>query len=561
MNQEKILDVAEEVQNSLFSKSILSATTHIILVLILWKITPIVTEDFNINFYSMAIIGLAALRILTAQSVRFLNATHQKIASNILRSFVIVTGLCWGLIGYFGIANYGITLDSIILLIPIAGVAAGANSSLFYEPTVLKLFTILSIAPAIIAEVVSKNSTAYGVAAMTTLFLAFLLIQCEKNCSTALKSLHLRNKNVVEKNKLSALLAAIPGYISWINLDGKYLGVNPQLAELFGKKAEDFVGMDVGSFQNDKIFKDIINNFTQSDKSVETHEVLLKTPMGERWMLLALKRYGSFNKEEIVVIGIDSHDKKTAERELESARASSLNSSKLASLGQMAGNFAHEINNPLAIISGKSNRIRKTLANFKEHDFSAAIKDLDSIDSTLIRITKIIKGLRNMSRDGSADQAEKTLVKNIIDETIEMSRSKFRNSMVEIRVSDYNQNLEIFCRPVQIGQVIINLLANAVDAVEELPEKWVELSVLDSPTETQIRITDSGKGIPLEVQEKLMQPFFTTKPVGKGTGLGLNISRKILENHGGQFYLDNNSPNTCFVLSLPKLAKINSDAA
>jgi C4-dicarboxylate-specific signal transduction histidine kinase len=166
-----------------------------------------------------------------------------------------------------------------------------------------------------------------------------------------------------------------------------------------------------------------------------------------------------------------------------------------------------------------------------------------------------------MSRDGSADQAEKTLVKNIIDETIEMSRSKFRNSMVEIRVSDYNQNLEIFCRPVQIGQVIINLLANAVDAVEELPEKWVELSVLDSPTETQIRITDSGKGIPLEVQEKLMQPFFTTKPVGKGTGLGLNISRKILENHGGQFYLDNNSPNTCFVLSLPKLAKINSDAA
>lgn len=66
MNQEKILDVAEEVQNSLFSKSILSATTHIILVLILWKITPIVTEDFNINFYSMAIIGLAALRILTA---------------------------------------------------------------------------------------------------------------------------------------------------------------------------------------------------------------------------------------------------------------------------------------------------------------------------------------------------------------------------------------------------------------------------------------------------------------------------------------------------------------
>jgi signal transduction histidine kinase len=93
-----------------------------------------------------------------------------------------------------------------------------------------------------------------------------------------------------------------------------------------------------------------------------------------------------------------------------------------------------------------------------------------------------------------------------------------------------------------------------------LPEKWVALETTASSSDTiDIRVTDSGSGIPKPILEKLMQPFFTTKGVGKGTGLGLSISRQIIADHGGELFYDETSPNTSFVIRLPLLKK--SEAA
>ena len=100
--------------------------------------------------------------------------------------------------------------------------------------------------------------------------------------------------------------------------------------------------------------------------------------------------------------------------------------------------------------------------------------------------------------------------------------------------------------------MLLNLLNNAFDAVQALPEKWVRVMVSEEGDSVNISVTDSGRGIPREIADKAMQPFFTTKPVGKGTGLGLSISNAIVEAHHGRLWIDSRGPNTRIILSLSR---------
>ncbi len=99
----------------------------------------------------------------------------------------------------------------------------------------------------------------------------------------------------------------------------------------------------------------------------------------------------------------------------------------------------------------------------------------------------------------------------------------------------------------------MNLLNNSYDAVIAKAERWIQISADQQGEGVRIFVVDSGVGIPVEIRDRIMQPFFTTKEVGRGTGLGLSISSGILEAHGGRLELDSSSPNTKFVMVLPRL--------
>ena len=123
-----------------------------------------------------------------------------------------------------------------------------------------------------------------------------------------------------------------------------------------------------------------------------------------------------------------------------------------------------------------------------------------------------------------------------------------------MKIDSSSFDLPLDCRPVQISQVLLNLLSNALDAVENTENPWIaiEAEAIPEKQEIEIRITDSGPGIPNAVAEKMMNPFFTTKPSGKGTGLGLSISTRIMQEHGGTLRLDRSHPYTQFILRLPR---------
>lgn len=254
------------------------------------------------------------------------------------------------------------------------------------------------------------------------------------------------------------------------------------------------------------------------------------------------------------------------EKENEIQRTRLREASKMATLGEMAGGIAHEINNPLTIIQNLSSRILKILPRNSNGPMETKIleesfRHLDTITSTCDRISQIIRGLRSFSRKADGDPFALMPLKDILNETIELCRKRFYLSGIDFRIATI-PDLTISARSCQISQVLLNLLNNSYDAIKDQKEKWIEFGFFQVNEHLiELSITDSGHGIPKEIAEKIMNPFFTTKPVGKGTGLGLSISKEIIEAHSGTIALDGSSPHTRFVIRLPLIAESQKKSA
>lgn len=231
-------------------------------------------------------------------------------------------------------------------------------------------------------------------------------------------------------------------------------------------------------------------------------------------------------------------------------------SSKMSALGEMAGGVAHEINTPLATIKILSEQIQDNVNDDTEIDKKTLKEVMSVIELTTDRIARIVKGLRSFSRDGSRDPYEQVGLQSLIDETLSFCSERFKSDGTELKFAHLPKEIYLQGRRTELSQVLLNLLNNAHDAIQSLPEKWIQLEVVDQKDSVLIHLIDSGNGIPQSVQNKIFQPFFTTKEIGKGTGLGLSISSGIIHSHRGSLYVDSKNPHTCFVIKLPK----NQDA-
>lgn len=244
-------------------------------------------------------------------------------------------------------------------------------------------------------------------------------------------------------------------------------------------------------------------------------------------------------------------DVRSRTQQLLESEARLIESAKLSALGEMAAGIAHEINNPLAIIALKSSQLRELVAE-EPLDKQELILMSQAIEQTTSRISKIISGLRLLSRDATHDALQTVPLKKIVDGTLALCSERFKLHGIETRVSEIKDSLTLSCRESQIGQVLLNLFNNAFDAIKTLDQKWIQLEIGERGDQLEIVMTDSGPGIPESTRARLFQPFFTTKEIGKGTGLGLSISRGIAQSHGGDLQLDATCKNTQFTLSLPK---------
>jgi signal transduction histidine kinase len=241
-------------------------------------------------------------------------------------------------------------------------------------------------------------------------------------------------------------------------------------------------------------------------------------------------------------------------RELEAQIINNVNSSRLVAVGEMASGIAHEINNPLTVINGQVAMLKRQIKNLEQED--KLENHLEKISLMSSRIVKIVNGLKLISRDGSADLMVDFSIHNMLEEIKLLTEMKIKAMNIKFTIEIELEIQMAHGREVQISQVLVNLVNNSIDAIHNQNEKWIKISVESYVDLIRFTITDSGDGIPKELQEKIMQPFFTTKGVGKGTGLGLSISRGIIQEHGGEFKYNDKCINTQFIFTIHKANKI-----
>lgn len=361
---------------------------------------------------------------------------------------------------------------------------------------------------------------------------------------------------------IRAIFNASPDLILTLNHVGEIIELNHNFIKFLKLSQEELLGQSIFKFIKgglfvknlSSIFADELQNKNSSFLgSLKESTIIIDDQKEYPISYFASKVVDQ--KSTIYPIYIrDLTDQKAIEKELEESRAQILVSSKMSALGEMAGGVAHEINTPLSIIQMRTEQILDDLKT-DSLEKESAIRALEAIEKTVHRISKIVSSLRQFARDGRKDPTSPYPIMKIFEETLSLCQEKFANHGIKISSIIENPNLEITCRPTEITQVLLNLLNNSYDAISNLEEKWVSIEVLNFTDEIQIHVTDSGPGLPPEIQNKIMQPFFTTKELGKGTGLGLSISKGIIESHNGTLSIDSNSKNTKFIITLPKKAE------
>ncbi|WP_019029876.1 PAS domain-containing sensor histidine kinase [Colwellia piezophila] len=276
------------------------------------------------------------------------------------------------------------------------------------------------------------------------------------------------------------------------------------------------------------------------------------TPKGEiKWIYTNGKAHYKDGKIE-TISGIiqDIHETKLAKIKLDQSQQKSIHNAKFAALGELSASIAHEINNPLGVISGYAELIQMQSSNSDNQLTSQTNTILKSCD----KIAHIVKSLKKFSRNYEAEPKQIHSIKNIINEAISLTRPKIKQNMIRLNTGSI-EDVNILCNEIEIEQIFVNLINNAVEAINDLDDKWIKLSVECMGDALLLRITDSGKGIPEEKQLQIFEPFYTSKSKLGGTGLGLSIVKEILTEHNADIRINNTVKGTCFEIIFPKYTK------
>lgn len=306
------------------------------------------------------------------------------------------------------------------------------------------------------------------------------------------------------------------------------LGAESSLSSKAGSAVTDVVGVDVPA------------------------RILLMDVLEARALVLVILVF-SFGMLVLFMVWIDGE--RAALKKLQRAQSQMVSSARLASVGQMAGAIAHEVNNPLMVIHGRSELILNQVSRS-----DASVMDVDKLKNsaeiivkTSMRIGKIVNSLKLLSRGEGVKNEDLVSLGDLMDEIHAVNFERMQRAGVRLLINIEDADVRFYANHTSLLQVLVNLVNNSFDAVSGVADRWIQIDAVISQGDVLVSVTDSGPGIPLSDRTHLMEPFYTTKPAGSGTGLGLSVSLKLAEAMGGTLRLDESSAMTKFTIQIPKV--------
>jgi C4-dicarboxylate-specific signal transduction histidine kinase len=264
-------------------------------------------------------------------------------------------------------------------------------------------------------------------------------------------------------------------------------------------------------------------------------------------------RLGDSRKAMIHIMGDlreTTQEMERREHELRDKQEQLVQAGKLATLGELTTGVAHELNNPLnnigLYVGNVIDRIR-----LGADDAEPLVGDLEKAMEQVRKATEIISHLRTFGRAARVS-IEQVDVDDVIERSLLLVHEQLRLRGIEVELELCPEELLVVANPIQLEQVFINLLTNARDALADSKRKTIRIASSRDGEKIRIAFSDTGPGIPLELQQRIFDPFFTTKEVGTGTGLGLSITYSILKEYGGEISVESRpGKGAMFLVELP----------
>jgi len=536
MNQTQTLTLPERLQSEAsrrIQNGVFFQIIALLFVLLSYGSEPDQTRFFfifvGLGFFLVITRGLAVL--FFAKKISLKKIYHFQMTSAVLSSLIN------GLLVADSILHYRILNSQVILMVfVVIGMSTAVISSLAPAPWYQRFYFFSSGIPVVTALFdAGLEPIFHKIGILFLIYLAYL-IYCARTITKDLINAY--SSEILarqQKKTLRKVINLVPGFVALADARGDWVTTS----ESFEK------------YRDSSAFQEICKQVRLGPSAQHTREVTWYENNQRNSFILSTQKFSDLS---MVVVGMPAEEIFEMRKELDIQRSKSEFSARLATLGEMAGGIAHEVNNPLAVIIGVCAQI-STLIESSTPDLAKITERVDKISKTSFRISKIIAGLQSFARQSDKDPYVQTPLQQVMDDTFELCREKFYHNAVQLNVSEI-PDVELPIRSVQVSQVLINLLNNSFDAVKKLPKPVIDIRINETDHDVFIEVSDSGPGIPPEISDRIFDPFFTTKDVGQGTGLGLSISRSIMLDHQGDLQLVKSPPYlTTFQVRLPKLRK------
>ena len=348
--------------------------------------------------------------------------------------------------------------------------------------------------------------------------------------------MRIQDKNIRTADIFEVVIENFPDIIHSLDDEGNIVMANKKAESLLGYGREELLGMNIRQIYAEEILEDVEKGFKSLKET------------GEKSVESALKdRYGNLIPVEIRSFSIYDDDGKFVRtfsifrdiRKVKELQEGLIHAERLAAIGELATGIVHDINNPLTYITLCNDLIVQKLQNFKKSQ-ELSIEQIESAAQNIERachaITKLVDHLKNFARK----MPEKPRLFDIyesINAALFLMQSKIRKVGIEV-VNRAAQGVHLTIGGAHLmEQVFANLVSNACDAMVEQSERRLTISVMPSArggkAYWRCDVTDTGVGIPKDLQQDIFDPFYTTKERDKGTGLGLSIVRGIMQDHDG----------------------------